>query len=274
VSIVPETNCVLGHSQHETRRLMTQAAILRPITERLLRNTGIAEGMRVLDVGCGVGDVSMLAAEIVGPSGWVVGVDRNPQVVAVAKQRTQEAALPQIEFKDTWTGIFSDQEPFDLVIGRCVLIYQADPVGLIRAVTRLVRPGGVIAFHEITLRETFRTLPSVPLWDSVDELLVGAFRVMPHHDASDRLIQHFTSAGLPLPQMFSETPVGGGAESPLYAWGTNTLQSLTPRLVQMGIAVAEQVGPLETLESRLRDATAEVRSQIRGPAQVCAWTRT
>jgi hypothetical protein len=53
---------------------MTQAAILRPITERLLRNTGIGQGMRELDVDCGAGDVSILAAGIVGPSGWVVGL--------------------------------------------------------------------------------------------------------------------------------------------------------------------------------------------------------
>jgi hypothetical protein len=96
---------------------------------------------------------------------------------------------------------------------------------------------------------------------------------LPHHDASDRLVQHFLNAGLPLPHLFCESPVGGGADSPFYAWSTDTLHSLTPKLVQMGIAVSEQVGPLETLEGRLRDATVEACSQIRGPAQVCAWTR-
>ena len=43
--------------------------------------------MRVLDIGCGVGDVSFLAAELVGPTGTVVGIDRNPGVLAVARQR-------------------------------------------------------------------------------------------------------------------------------------------------------------------------------------------
>jgi 2-polyprenyl-3-methyl-5-hydroxy-6-metoxy-1,4-benzoquinol methylase len=274
VSIVQEMDYILGHSQHETRRLMTQAAILRPITERLLRSTGIGQGMRVLDVGCGAGDVTMLAAELVGPYGWVVGIDRDPEVIVVAKQRAQTATIRQIEFKASWTDVFSDPEPFDLVVGRCVLIHQADPVEFIRAVTRLVRPGGVIAFHEITLCELLRTLPCVPLWKSVAELLVSAFRALPHHDASDRLIQHFMNAGLPLPHLFCEIPVGGGADSPFYAWITDTLHSLTPKLVQMGIAVSDQVGPLETLEGRLRDATVEACSQIRGPVQVCAWTRT
>jgi ubiquinone/menaquinone biosynthesis C-methylase UbiE len=52
-------------------------AVMRPITERLLRSIGIEPGIRVLDVGCGAGDVSMLTAELVGSTGSVVGIDRN-----------------------------------------------------------------------------------------------------------------------------------------------------------------------------------------------------
>jgi len=72
-----ETNYILGHSDAELRRLQAQAAILRPITERLLRSAGIRRGMRVVDLGSGAGDVTMLAAELVGPSGWVDYVTRE-----------------------------------------------------------------------------------------------------------------------------------------------------------------------------------------------------
>src|ERR1700756_1349908 len=91
-----ETTHVLGHSQAEMRHLENQGAMLRPITERLLRNAGIHAGMRVLDLGCGAGDVSILAAELVGPEGSVVGIDRNQQVLKVAKARAREAGLRQI----------------------------------------------------------------------------------------------------------------------------------------------------------------------------------
>jgi ubiquinone/menaquinone biosynthesis C-methylase UbiE len=83
---------ILGHSQQEIGRLMLQATILRPFTERLFRNAEIGPGMRVLDVGCGAGDVSMLAAELVGPCGSVVGIDRNPQVVDLASRRAHGRA--------------------------------------------------------------------------------------------------------------------------------------------------------------------------------------
>src|SRR3981081_1121878 len=78
---------VLGHSKQELRRLMLQAENLRPITTRLLREAGLAPGMRVVDLGCGVGDVAFLAAEIVGPTGTVIAIDRNATAVVPATPR-------------------------------------------------------------------------------------------------------------------------------------------------------------------------------------------
>jgi ubiquinone/menaquinone biosynthesis C-methylase UbiE len=72
---------------------MRQAAILWAITERLLRSAGVRPGMRVLDLGCGSGDVAMLAAELVGASGSVVGIDRSPEVIAVARGRARTDGL-------------------------------------------------------------------------------------------------------------------------------------------------------------------------------------
>ena len=83
---------VFGHSQREIQRLIYQAAMRRPVTERLLRNVKIGPGTRVLDLGCGAGDVSMLAAQFVGPTGLVVGIDRNREVLTLAAERARRAA--------------------------------------------------------------------------------------------------------------------------------------------------------------------------------------
>src|SRR5689334_15110837 len=66
---------VLGRTPEEYARLEFQARIVRPYTERYFRAAGLAPGMRVLELGSGVGEVAVIAAEIVGPSGHVHGID-------------------------------------------------------------------------------------------------------------------------------------------------------------------------------------------------------
>jgi ubiquinone/menaquinone biosynthesis C-methylase UbiE len=274
VNTTNETTYVLGHSRPEIQRLKTQAAILRPTTERLLRSAGIGPGMRVLDLGCGAGDVAMLAAELVGPSGSVVGIDRSLQVLEVAAERAQTAGLRQIVFEHMSAEDFLDDDLFDLVVGRYILIHQSDPVAMLRAAARLVRPGAAIAFHELRLRDQCHSLPNVPLWEMIDKLIRMAFSsALPHYDAGDRLIQHFWDASLPQPDLFCETYVWGGSDAPHYAWMVDTLRSLLPQLERIGIVMAHSIG-IETLEVRLREAVVAARSQVSGPAQICAWART
>jgi SAM-dependent methyltransferase len=78
----------LGHSDRELERLSVQARLVDPITRRFFVDAGIVPGMRVLDVGSGVGDVACLAAELVGATGEVLGTDRSAAALAVARERT------------------------------------------------------------------------------------------------------------------------------------------------------------------------------------------
>src|SRR5215510_12318744 len=91
------TDYVLGHSDFEIERLQIQAAVLANITRRLIRECNVQPGMRVLDIGCGAGDVSMLLAEAVGPSGLVVAIDREARAVETARSRAEAAGHRNIE---------------------------------------------------------------------------------------------------------------------------------------------------------------------------------
>src|SRR3982751_270389 len=90
---------VLGHSDAELERLMVQSRLLGNLTEQILRQAGLQPGMRVLDLGCGPGDVSFLAASIVGPSGSVRGVDRSHEPIALARERAARAGLTNVTFE-------------------------------------------------------------------------------------------------------------------------------------------------------------------------------
>ena len=95
---------LLGTTNREHERLMRQAPIFDPISERMFREAGISPGQRVLDIGAGLGDVSMVAARLVGPSGEVVGVDNDPGAITKAMQRVRKAGFRNIKFLESDVG--------------------------------------------------------------------------------------------------------------------------------------------------------------------------
>src|ERR1700737_64522 len=146
----PSSGYALGYTNSEHDRLIRQAARIEPILERLFREAGIGPGQRVLDLGSGVGDVAMLAARLVGPSGEIVGVERDTRSIARARVRVAEAGLRNVTFTQSDAAEVSSDRLFDAVIGRFILQFVPDPVTVLRAVSRVVRPGGVYAFREVS----------------------------------------------------------------------------------------------------------------------------
>ncbi|MCB0214090.1 MAG: class I SAM-dependent methyltransferase, partial [Anaerolineae bacterium] len=109
----------LGHTQEELDRLVHQAGFLGDLTEYVFRQAGVVPGMRILDVGCGAGDVSFLAASLVGPEGMVIGIDKSPEAIAVATQRARQVGLTNVRFMAVDLMDFQlDEAPVDALIGR------------------------------------------------------------------------------------------------------------------------------------------------------------
>src|SRR3954449_10675877 len=92
------TDYILGHSASERQRLMQQGGLLAEFTADVLRQAGIEQGMRVLDIGCGMGDVLLLVARMVGDSGEVIGVDQNADVLNEATRRAMLAGASHVRF--------------------------------------------------------------------------------------------------------------------------------------------------------------------------------
>src|SRR6266567_2963698 len=113
----------LGYTNAEHDRLMRQAARIAPITERLFRDAGIGLGQRVLDLGSGVGDVSMLVARMVGPSGEVVGIERDAASFARANARVSVVVLLHLRFTHADVTYIPIVQPFHAAAGRVILVF-------------------------------------------------------------------------------------------------------------------------------------------------------
>jgi SAM-dependent methyltransferase len=264
---------VLGRSDAESQRLIKQSSFIRSSTERAFQKAGITEGMRVLDLGCGVGDVSFLVAEHVGPTGSVVGVDLDPGVLAVARERAVESGFSQVKFEEQAIDGYSATDPFDAVVGRFVLMYQADPVATLVHVWRLLRPGGLLVMQEPDFGVGVATCPTVELWQQVNHWIVETFRRGGvHYDIGGRLYHLFRRAGLPAPTLLQHMTAGGGAV--MRPFGENSagiVRSLLPRMEQYGIASPQEVH-VESLADRLDRDTCASESQITYVPIVAAWT--
>src|SRR5882724_1702186 len=161
----------LGNTDAEHERLIRQAVRVTPTTERLFREASIGPGQRVLDIGSGVGDIAMLVARLVGPSGEVVAIERDPKSIAKARARVTEAGLHNVSFNESDVGEIPDGKPFDAAVGRFILMYLPDPVVALRSISQLVRPGGVLAFQEPYWVPVLAHLAKLPLWFATASLI-------------------------------------------------------------------------------------------------------
>lgn len=269
-----KSSYILGHSENEVQRLITQADLYRPLTERILREAGIAEGMRVLDLGCGGGDVSFLIARLVGNTGSVLGVDRAAMAVETAARRAQEQRKTNVSFSCSEFQSLDMREGFDAVVGRLILHHQSDPVATVHRAAAQVRKGGLIVFHELdlTLRQS-SSWPIVPIFEKCLSLTaLVQERCGLHIDIGKRLYYVFKAAGLPEPQMRLERAIGAGVQwsASMAAAVAGFVYTLWPKIEELGLATADEV-QIETLEERIEAALCEADAVTLGVPMVGAW---
>jgi len=261
----------LGRSAHEYARLARQAELMKPMTQRLFLDAGIRPGMTVLDLGSGAGDVAMLLAEIVGSEGRVVGLDLDHDAMLHARERAIEARFHQVHFVHSDFAHYVPDAPLDAIVGRLVLMYQADPGAALAQVTKHLRPGGAVAFIEPMFQ-----VPPGP--DSITKTTVTCLtetlrRSGAHIDLGRRLHRVFQAAGLPVPKMRLEGVVDGHDDSPLYQYVADTFASLQPKALEYGIPGADKLD-IPSLPGLIRAEMNAVGYAMIVATVVCAWCRT
>ena len=259
----------LGRSPQEYARLARQAEILKPMTQRLFAEAGIGQGMRVLDLGSGAGDICMLLAEMVGPDGSVVGIDVDEDALAHARERLSARGVSNVTFVNSDFAHYLPHEPVDAIVGRFVLMYQVDPAAALAKLTAHLRPGGVVAFLEPWFRVP--SGPDGPLKMALTCIVETLRRSGAHVDLGPRLHRVFQAAGLPLPKMRLETAMDPREDSPLFDYVAHAATQLLPKAIEYGITGAGELD-VASLAGRIRAEMDAVGYAMTGSTLVCAWS--
>jgi SAM-dependent methyltransferase len=264
----------LGRSNDEHARLTEQANFLRPLTHRFFTKAGIAPGMKVLDVGSGVGDVAFLLAALVGPDGMVVGVDMDATALEKARTRAEQLKLRNVEFVHGDIRTTPLSGPFDAAVGRLVLLYCADPVAALAHIATQVRPKGIVAFQEMEMNVlAARATYGDSLLGRVVETIYRTFAAAGVRLSMSSELRHtYVKAGLGEPELLGEFVAGGGPDFPGYPWLANTMRSLVPMARKLGVPL-EPLGDLDTLTQRVRSEAAIETRDFWSPPYVGAFAR-
>jgi SAM-dependent methyltransferase len=241
------------------------------MTERMLDDAGIRPGMRVLDIGCGPGAVSLMISRLVGREGHVYGVDQNPRMIEVAREKAREAGVSNVTFMEGGFEVaFAGRGMLDAVVGRRVLMYQPDAAQAVAKLADAVRSGGVIAFHEHDMVDVRDGRTSLPLHDRVRSWLREMLRL---EGANLRmgfeLHAALSAAGLVVERVRAEANVLTPTSS--YPVGA-IIRAVLPRLQQLGIASEADV-EVETLDERLATERRQAGATCIWEMVFCAWGR-
>jgi SAM-dependent methyltransferase len=182
-----------------------------PGTRRVLLDAGLRPGMRVADLGCGVGMTTSLLAELVGPSGQVVGIDFSGAQLAQARERLHGSANVRfVEASATDTGL--PPESFDLVYSRFLLIHLPEPDRALVEMRKLLVPNGILVCEDGDLTASGSDPPSVfgvfaDLWGRL-----GPLRGV-DYTLGRRLFRMVLASGFEPPEITFNQPVRARGES-------------------------------------------------------------
>ncbi len=161
--VTTERDYVLGTHDDEVARLGLQHRVWRPVVLDCWQKAGITIGSRVLDLGAGPGYATTDLAEIVGPAGAVVAVERSGNFVRALEEKCRARTLDNVQIHER--DLMTDDLPeggYDFSWCRWVASFVTDPALLIQKLGRVMRPGSRAIFHEYAHYLTWRFIPRLP----------------------------------------------------------------------------------------------------------------
>jgi len=257
----------LATGEAAANRLRILHNLYGPGTRRVLLEAGLHPGMLAADLGCGVGMVTALLAELVGPEGHVFGIDFSSAQLAQARLRLTAGCTNTsfVEASATDTGL--PRESFDLVYCRFLLIHLSEPERALREMWSLLKPNGLLVCEDGDLTSS-RSEPASAFGAFADLFgRLGPARGL-DYALGRRLFEMVQAAGFPEPEItFNQPVVARGENKRLLEL---SVAEAGPAFVDAGLLTVEELD--RTLaEMRRLNADGTVLAVMPRMAQV--WAR-
>jgi ubiquinone/menaquinone biosynthesis C-methylase UbiE len=234
-SHMSEKDYVLGTHDEELLRLGLQHRVWRPVVLDCWQKAGITTGKRILDLGAGPGYAALDLAEIVGPSGEVVALERSDKFVAAMRESFRRRGLSNVKIYelDLMTGDLPKGN-YDFSWCRWVLSFVSDQALLIKKLGGVMRKGGISIFHEYAHYGTWRFLPPIPSQEKFREHVVATWRESGGEpdgaaDLPVLLSQNGFIVRSATPHIFCVRPTNY-----MWQWPVTFIEVYLPRLIEMG----------------------------------------
>jgi SAM-dependent methyltransferase len=258
---------ILATGGKDVERLRLLQEVYGPGTERLFHRVGVRSGQRVVEIGCGSGNIACWMAEKVGPSGWVVGIDNSAAQIEQARKQAQARGLRNIEFHvaDACSPRLPEGS-FDIAYCRLVLMHLTDPGKALESMRFLVRPGGHVVCEEMDLGCWLCDPPADAIRRFFEMNQVLGQRRGEHFCLGQSLHRLFRQAGFPRPEVDANFAMAlRGEQKRLLAL---TFVEFAPEAVREGLTSHADV---ESIAAELTRLASDETTLLGFPLVVQVW---
>jgi ubiquinone/menaquinone biosynthesis C-methylase UbiE len=232
------------------RRLNVLAEVLYQYTYTLLEADGLLTGKALLDVGCGGGDVSFMAAGMVGEDGSVTAIDFDGVIVGLDKKDAVERGISNVTFNAISAYDIDYKHEFDIAYSRFLLSHLQQPLEVLRKMVKAVKPGGRIIVEDVQFSGHFCYPECQAFADYVTYFTTAARNNGQDAEIGQRLVDIFREAGI--------KDVGFDVIQPVFNKGAGkgmaylTLDKIKDTVIGQGIATS---GTITRILQELEDFT-------------------
>ena len=247
-------NYIISGGAEGKKRLNILSDVLYPYTKALLEKNGITNGMNFLDAGCGGGNVSVMAAQMVSNSGKVTAIDFDKQIISLNQQEAVQKGFTNLHYKamSIYDVDFSDE--FDMVYSRFLLSHLTEPQKALQKLKESLKPGGKIIVEDVHFSGHFCYPHNTAFQQYVEFYMQAAIKRGHNPEIGPELVSMFRDAG------FEE--IGFDVIQPAFATGDGkwmayiTMEKIKEAIINTGLADKNIIDNiLSELESYTKDTT-------------------